>query len=109
MAVYSEAVREKALRYVTEGRIRPESTTGPITSWLAHSEDGESVYRTIVGPAWTMCACQATTTCCHRVGASWLDQLRKLDPAAYADLVRRLFDERARQRRPIDAEEVLPV
>ena len=112
MASVSEAVQEKAIRYIMEGRIRPEITGAPIQSFLCDGE-GTSIrpegrrYRTAVGPDWSMCTCPASQTCCHRVGAELLTNLRRSDPVHYDAVLRRIVDRSARAQDPILPEDLL--
>lgn len=108
MPVYTHAVREKAIRYIQEGRIRPEVVGAPIESFLAFSDSSDARYRVCVGPSWSMCMCPATSTCCHRIGGELLSVLRRNDPVAYGDIAVRIADFAARDQRPIDVEEIVP-
>ena len=103
----SEAVAEKAIRYIIEGRIRPESNRpAPIQSYLAFSESDDTRYRVVVGPSWTMDECPATVPCCHRVGAQLLYDLQRADPERYRLVVERILDRKLREEEPIEKEEL---
>lgn len=107
MTSLSAAVQAKAIRYVVEGRIRPEVIGSPIESYLTFSEsDHDLRYRTVVGPSWSMCTCPATVACCHRFGAELLSTLRRHDPIRYHHVMARILDAAARADNPIDPEEL---
>jgi hypothetical protein len=107
VAKLSQAIQDKAIRYVAEGRIRPENVGGPIESYLAHSDSSDAIYRAIVGPSWTQCDCPAQADCCHRVGAGLLSRLRKVDPIQYNHVAARIRDRAAREDNPITADDLL--
>lgn len=108
MATVSEAVQQKALRYIMEGRIRPEIVGAPIESFLCHSDSSDAVYRSVVGPGWTMCSCPATVElCCHGVGSELLSTLRRIDPARYNHICARIRDRASREDNPIVVEELV--